>query len=218
MRISHSNKFVFIAIPRTGSTSLRAALDSVSDIKSVYKYQITKDFPFYNHISASELRAEFDKNNWDWNEYKKFAVARNPFDRCVSLYHHRLETGSRYAVGKSKTYNYLRKLKYELGPKKSFKQWLFSSQTKIDMCASVSAFCHDENGEMLVDRILRFEHIYEDFASFASEIGIEERAGQLKRTNSSKARSDYRSYYDAEAIAFVEKKYHYELEHFGYEF
>lgn len=218
MRISHSNKFVFIAIPRTGSTSVRAALDNVSDVKSVYKYEVTEKFPFYNHITAEELRNVFIQRGWSWEEYIKFAVVRNPFDRCVSLYHHRKETGSRYAVGKSKTYNIMRRLKYELGPKKTFKSWLMGNQSKIDMCASVSQFTKDDSGQMLVDRFLRFENIHEDFLALSEEIGIAEHADALMKKNSTKSRKDYRDYYDDETIEFVKNKYSFEINEFNYEF
>jgi hypothetical protein len=80
VRISHRHRFVFIAIPKNASTSIRAALGPHSDVLSG-----DRD-PYYHHVSASALRDHFAEREWDWDGYFKFAVVRNPWERVVSQY------------------------------------------------------------------------------------------------------------------------------------
>ena len=74
MLISHKNKFVFIAINKTATTSIHDALECVSEIKSVGDSQS----PFYFHANAKKIKSKFKENNWDWNSYFKFSFVRNP--------------------------------------------------------------------------------------------------------------------------------------------
>ena len=88
MRISHKKKFIFLANPRSASTSIRKILDPYSDISSKLISEVDQNFPFYHHITALELKNIFEKKGWDWDSYTKFCIIRNPYERIVSLYHH----------------------------------------------------------------------------------------------------------------------------------
>ena len=85
-RISHKHKFIFFAFPKTGSESVRQMLDPYSDIKAVHKSKITKDNPFYTHITPEETKKIFIKKGWNFDDYFKFACIRNPYSRLLSLY------------------------------------------------------------------------------------------------------------------------------------
>ena len=52
MRISHKHKFIFIAVPKTGSTSVRSIIDPYSDITSVND----KNSPYKHHTTALNLK------------------------------------------------------------------------------------------------------------------------------------------------------------------
>lgn len=115
MRISHEKKFIFFAVPRTGSTVIRSALDkycepihnrrwidgaiptfAASNNPSVvshgqslegngYAY-CDPDNPLYWHVKASVLKKYFQAAGWEWDEYFKFGFVRNPWDHRVSNY------------------------------------------------------------------------------------------------------------------------------------
>ena len=67
MLISDKNKFVFVAIPKTGTRTIYKIL------KENYKPSFTKDY--YNHIPK-----------WA-SKYFRFTVIRNPYARAVSLWY-----------------------------------------------------------------------------------------------------------------------------------
>lgn len=77
MIISHSLKFIFVHINKTGGTSIKHAMKPVLseiDINNLGKGK---------HVSAKELRERFPE---EWESYFTFGFTRNPWDRTVSKY------------------------------------------------------------------------------------------------------------------------------------
>jgi hypothetical protein len=79
MRISHKYKFVYINVPFVGCDFVMKELDKYSDVFGISDMRSE----FYCHTKASMLKRVFFKNKWNWNDYFKFAVVRNPLDRIV---------------------------------------------------------------------------------------------------------------------------------------
>ena len=84
--ISHSKKFIFIHIPKTGGTSIEIVLKGYI----AEKYKIAGDNTFFigpdiKHHTASELLERYGKKKF--GEYLKFCVIRNPWDRLLSLFY-----------------------------------------------------------------------------------------------------------------------------------
>ena len=218
VRISHRHKFVFLATPRTASTSVRDALDDYSDIKSVYKTQVSTTNPFYHHISVKELIPIFNERKWDWDEYESACFVRNPYDRVVSLYHHYLETGSRTAPDKSLIYNVARKIRYKYLPLKNFAEYVRSINIESRLQIPVSKFVQDEAGEVRVSSILKFEDLPNCFCEWSRTAGVVDAGSSLHRLNSSRERRDYRGYYNEETRQIVHDKYRDDIDKFNYEF
>jgi hypothetical protein len=82
LRISKKHKFVYLAPARSGSTSIRAALEVYSDVLSTH---IT-DGDLYHHINYQMLK----KLAPEIIDYRKFTVIRDPFQRSQSLFNHHL--------------------------------------------------------------------------------------------------------------------------------
>lgn len=224
MRISHRYKLIFLATPRTGSTSIRKVLDDVSDIKSININYINENFPFYHHISARELKEIFEKRGWNWFDYRKFCVVRNPFDRVVSLYHHSQKMKYNSFLNKLKKsqgieyYKILFKYNYrKLDPRKFEKYVMKLNPNKNRLAQSIKEFTCDSNGFSLIDDIFKFENLQLELPNYLKRIGISSKSYQLPHLNSSQRKS-YRKYYNKQTKNRVEKLYKYEIETFGYEF
>jgi hypothetical protein len=73
----------------------------------------------------------------------------------------------------------------------------------------------DENGNLLVDFIGRFESVEDDFRRMSERAKLPEI--QLQKINVTSHR-DYRKYYTPASREIVEQRYKRDLEYFGYEF
>jgi len=80
MRISHRHRFIWISIPKTGSTSVRKLLNEFSDIVSADKGA------FRHHATLSEISEVFKVRKWDISEYAILTTDRNPWEKVASLW------------------------------------------------------------------------------------------------------------------------------------
>ena len=218
MRISHRHRLVFLANPRTGSTTVREVLDPFSDVRGIRRVDTTPEFPFENHITAAELKAVFEARGWDWEGYFKFCVVRNPWDRIVSLYHHQ----RRMRVQRVREAPWRRKLLHGawhlLRPGRSFRGWVKRLDFGLRLPITLQGFAGDGEGRLLVDQVLRFEHLHEELPACLAKAGIEIGPEAIPHRNRSPGRRDYRGYYDDETRAHVAAVYAWEIERFGYRF
>ena len=80
MNESHKYKLIFFHIPKNAGVSVRNALKI--DRKS-------HNFPFTNVSVALPIDVKANTLESIYNEYHKFAIVRNPYERMVSLYNFR---------------------------------------------------------------------------------------------------------------------------------
>lgn len=85
MRISLTHRFVAIANPRCGSSSLRGMLDRHCPLKGPE----TCDLPA--HASLRRVEAWLAGQGHDPEAFFWFTTVRNPWDRVVSIYHYGLK-------------------------------------------------------------------------------------------------------------------------------
>ena len=171
--ISHQYKTIFVHINRTGGSSIETAFG-----KRLKNHQRPKEI--INKIGIKK-----------WNDFFKFTFVRNPWDRIVSIYHHRKQ--NRRIVNED-----FKNWVYTIDQFSSFNQlWWIKYKNKIEM-----------------DFIGRFENLEVDFKKICNEIGADL---QLPHVNSSK-HTHYSNYYDIDSKKFVAKVCQEEIEVFKYKF
>lgn len=131
---------------------------------------------FTNHIGCREVRRFVPPEVW--KSYYKFCVERNPWDKVVSLYFWWRKLEAQFAKDPAA-------FRRDLGPASRGVEWMITHHpvgTK-----SLSEFIQSGranhlqgyelytiDGEVAVDRILRFERLAEELASVAGHLGIQD--------------------------------------------
>lgn len=225
MHISHRHKFIFFSFPKTGSESVRKLLTPFSDIQGIPYWECDEKHPFYSHISPKEVKAIFQKNGWNYDDYYKFTFVRNPWARLVSLYNMIYHT--------KKPTTLLGKVRSLLKPNSapSFKKWL--QQIKADGegaggaanqrwqvygSYSIANYILDENRQKLVNEVIKLEEISEKLPVVLKNIGIDS-ADELTIPHvNTRARKKYSTYYDDDTKQLIADRYKYDIERFNYSF
>jgi hypothetical protein len=230
MPIDHRHRFIFVHIPKTAGISVMLALQRtrvklefnrrnvmprllehphrVAILRRLREFSTLGTMTNYveQHLPATVLR-EFVSDEV-WRSYFKFSFVRNPWDLCVSTFYYTKRTFETspeaaaadpdfaYLIARSDFAGYLRALP------------LFGRY------ADMSSYLVDDDGELLVDFVGRFERIEEDFAEICRRL-------QVSATLTHENKGDhlgYREYYTPETSELVARHYARDIERFGYEF
>ncbi len=220
MRISHQNRFVFFASPKTGSRSVRKLLDAYAEIHGRPADELTADFPFYNHMRPVELRDVFEARGWDFDAYFKFVMVRNPWSRLVSLY-------EMFAFREG---GQLSRLRRRATRHQGFRAWLRTldpggreakpgSEKSVIRVGALSyvRFTGDEDGRPLVDEVIKLEEIESRLPPVLERLGVS-LPQRVPQTGRGRYSGRYRAYYDDETRDLVEALYREDIERFDYTF
>lgn len=207
MIISHTHRFIFVPVPKTGTHAVRQALREhlgPNDIEQVGLF-VNKRFPYpeiarvrHGHLSLRDVRPYIGAEVADG--YFSFAFVRNPFDRFVSYCSFMTREQGAFDRDPRGT---MRHILFQLRPMQHVH---FQPQ-----CTLLT----DEHDVLAVDYIGRVEDMQNGYDEVCRRVGIPSRL--LDRVNSSR-RGDYRDYYDSELIDAVAALYRRDLELFGYSF
>ena len=206
MIVSARHKFIFVAIPKTGTHAVRRALREhmgPEDLEQVGLF-VKRQFPIpelaqlqHGHLSLQQVQPYFKPD--DWASFFKFAFVRNPFDRFIS-----------YCAFMTREQG-----QFERDPQRVMRNIIGRAPWNHVLFQPQFTFVTDELGELATDYIGRVEEMQKSYDEICARIGIP--TAPLERVNPSK-RLDYRQYYDQELIDWVAKLYARDLEMFGYEF
>lgn len=207
MIISHLHRYIFTAVPKTGTHAVRRSLRQhlgPADIEQVGLF-VQKVFPFaplaelrHGHISLSQIRPFLPAD--DFESYFKFAFVRNPFDRFVS-----------YCAFMTRDDG-----AFERDPKRVMRHFLFEDRPMDHLLFHPQhTFVSDESGKLAADYVGRVESLQSSYDAVCAHLGMP--AAVLEKVNAS-VRADYRSYYDANLVDAVSKLYQRDIELFGYSF
>ena len=226
MIISHKHKCIFIKTEKTAGTSIEIALskycgpdDVITPIlpddeemrnnlgyRGPQNYLIPfnkytnldwlnlifkrKRLAFFNHASAAYIMKYLD---WDvWSSYFKFSFERNPWDKVVSWYYWRYLDEPRPDISEfvqSREANYIRG--FEL---------------------------YSIRGELVVDKVYRFEQLKDSLADIAARVGLPEVPNLPKsKTNHRKDKRHYREILSDDDKEKIGKVYARSIAFFNYE-
>lgn len=204
MPISHEKRVIFIHIPKNAGESIERTLGIYGGNPNETLCGILHNTFVLQHFTAPQLR-KFLADDDMWNQYFKFAIVRNPWSKAVSEYHW-----------------YLR-----YGPNCTFKAWVKTLSTRIRINQFIHLcevghnlkqcdFIFDQSGTCMVDKVLKFENLQDEFFDLASHQGWQVELIHA-HTTASKDKKDFRTYYDAETIALIEAIYKDDINAFGYD-
>ena len=207
MIVSHLHRFIFVAMPKTGTHSVRQALREhlgPEDIEQVGLF-VNKRFPYdelakvrHGHLSVREVRPYLGDAVCD--AYLKFSFVRNPFDRFVS-----------YCAFMTRQHG-----AFERDPQGTMRRILFEVRPMDHVHFQPQhTLLVDADGRLEMDIVGRVETMQDSYDEVCARIGIPGRA--LDKVNSSR-RGDYRQYYDQALIDGVAELYRRDLELFDYTF
>lgn len=202
--ISHSKKFIFIHIPKTGGTSIEAVL---ADHGTVLQGAGNFHSIYFKHIDAKRLRvmmgAEYDR-------YFKFSIVRNPWDWLVSMYE--FCRGFSYPFIYDTNHTIVIPEKYSEMPFDTWLDW-FGSTFKMQQTDIISSI----GGEIDVNKVYRFEELKSCNSEICKIFKIEKN-NNLRKLKSSSRKSIEFYYRDKYIIKKVEKYFAKDIESFSYRF
>jgi len=179
--------FVFVHINKTGGMSIEKALG----------------FTEKQHFTAIESLQMIGAKKWE--KVFKFSIVRNPWDKVVSHYFHRIKTNQTGLGDYPINFKEWVKLTYgEQNPKYYDDPKYFMPQFD---------WLTDDKGEIMVDFIGRFENLENDFQLICKRIDVK---ADLPFENKSEHK-EYQYYYDDETKEIVRRWFRKDIETFKYE-
>lgn len=147
---------------------------------------------FYNHMPAVLVRARISKKIW--NNYFKFCVERNPWDKTMSHY-------------------YMKQLKN--GDKYSLDDYFIQA----DFCLNIQRYT-DKKGNVLVDRVIHYENLNKELGDIFNTLNIpfEGELGVTAKGNIRKDRRHYRDVFTHEQKQVIGKVFEKEIALHGYHY
>jgi len=175
--ISHKYQFIFLKTLKTAGTSIEIFLsghcgheDIVTPIFPHVKPHFARNFQeggFLDHIPALEIQRRISSDIW--NNYHKFCVERNPWDKTLSHY-------------------YL--LKFRANNNLSLDEYFAKKQ----FCLNYPIYT-DRAGGTIVDKIIKYENLAHGLQTTFDMLGIPF-SGSLGVHAKSEYRTDKRHYRD----------------------
>ena len=184
-------KYIFIANPKTGSTTVEHYL-RIWDNSFLHNRYVDESGKIvagiHGHIRPRDLK-KFMADKYD--DYRVFLFVRNPYDKAVSGYHYYKE-GPRKKIEFNKNKGNL-----NLVINLIMARFLpFSIWSLVKPVKSNYDYLTDENGKVIVDFIGTTENLSSDLKEIALVLGMEKANEQnVGKTNSSKRDSDYEKFF-----------------------
>ena len=213
MIVSHRHKFIFFAVPRTGTHAIRAALrpffgpddwEQEGLVRRVRRSLPALARIGHGHIALRRARPHLPETVW--RAYFKFAVVRNPYDRFVSACA-MLNTQNPDYVGNETVW-----MKRALA---DMRRGAVNNDAfrRLVLLRTQAGLLVDEDGRLGVDFLGRYENLQHSFAAICQRIGLP--AQPLPVMNAA-THAPYETYYDDELYRLVTDFYRRDFELLDY--
>jgi hypothetical protein len=219
MLISHIHRFIYLKTMKTGGTSVEIYFERFcTDPSREFEEQHSRDEEvsrwgvigcrqrsvegqtWYNHLPGCGVRELMGPKIW--NDYYKFCVVRDPFDKVVSIFWFRLPDPIRME---------LQHAGFEV-VRNRFLEWVRAAALPQDR----SIYMIDDAPAM--DRFVRYETLHASLKRVCQDLALPWEPHRLGRYKSGfRLREEHFSlYYDREAADRVGELYRWEIDYFGY--
>lgn len=228
MLVSHRKRFIYTKTKKTAGTSVELYFEPycmqegewffshereeyVSDAGIVGSRCQGVQGLWYNHMAAEQIRNQLGADRW--NQYFKFCVIRNPFDRLISAFHHaEFRKENAIATTGEPSKRWFKKIKGQT-PQERFREWVGLGKFVSDRDK------YTINGDLCVDYLIRYEDLEGGIRHVCEVLDIPfdaERIPRLK-TGIRPPGQTIEAYYDAATIERVAHHYAFEIAAFGYQ-
>ena len=145
---------------------------------------------FYNHMPASLIKNRISPEIW--NEYYKFTIERNPWEKVVSYY-----------------YMYKKRNNLDI----SFDDFIALGDLPFNYPL------YTDKNNILVDKIIRYENLNLELKELFDDLKIPFSSLTTKaKTNYRTKRKDYKTYYNEQTKIYIENSFKDEIDLMGYTF
>ena len=206
MIVSHRHRFMFFAVPRTGTHAVREALSDCLGDEDWQQQSLTERVRLpipalarvgHGHLTLRQVRTHLPETVC--RDYFKFGFVRNPYDRFVSVCAMLNRRNPDYP-GRETAFM-----------KRAIQVPRFRARALVRPQRDMLV---DAGGALGMDFIGQFEDLQRSFGEACRRIGIPERS--LARSNATDHR-DYTTYYDDELLSLVNDFYREDFDSLGYE-
>lgn len=237
MLISHQHRFIFIKTIKTAGTSVEAFFEPLCTVPGhrVEHYTNTLISPYgvvgrrgphgklldkgyYNHMPAEEIRNKFS----DYDHYRRFSVVRDPYECAISFFHFRgLQTDELEGLSVQTARQLMKS-----GNIDSLRNHFWDFLRRFGVPDEQSRLCI--NGELSINRWLRFESLINDLGSLVEDWGLPlpsdkesisfnlPRFKVLRQPSEEHPCIELNAYFSAQAVGFINKANAWSFQTFGY--
>ena len=199
----------FIDIPRTSSVSCRAELADRFGWPYYHKNKFVKKFAVLHmkqHQTALEVRRQLGTELWQ--SIFTFSIVRNPWDRCLSFF---------LWDNNPRSFGY-RSFPTPSAVKQVFKNYLIQTLPKLSVLGPAEAYLLDEDGNMIVNFVAKYENRRADLTYIGQKINFPEFGQKYSFGKKTSSKYHYSEYYDNELRDWVAEIAKWEIEKFNYSF
>ncbi|MCC9606313.1 sulfotransferase family protein [Blastopirellula sp. JC732] len=221
---SKSHKFIFIHVPKNaGSTLIMNYRTKVSpdillgfeELNAELGYE--RDPALGNHFTYQMIKSLCDRHSLpiDYQNYYKFCVVRNPWERMVSLFQHRLRKIDATTNGVPRNSPEDKALL-----KQGFEAWLLTTQNVSDRVLTKMSqleWIRNDAGDIVCDRVIDVRNYDQEIMETLETLQMP-RIPMEKFNVSAKDSSQYKSYYTAATRAHIEKYFAEDIDVLKYSF